>query len=553
LLYAKQPVAVIKFLAGIRVSVFTGRNHMPKGYLALLLHAHLPFVRHPEYSNFLEEDWLFEAITETYIPLLLAYNRMRNDGVPFKVTMSLTPPLLCMLGDDILQKRYDRHLNKLVELAEKEVKRTNTNGHLNYLAQYYLDHFNELRGFWNGCNHDLISEFRKFMEIGNLDIITCGATHGYLPLMKRNPKAVNAQIKVAVDTHEQFLGVKPKGIWLPECAFYEGLDKILAKNGLRYFVVDTHGILFAHPRPKYQNYAPLFCNGSGVAAFGRDLETSVQVWSKDSGYPGDPDYREFYRDIGYDLELDYIKPYIQPNGERKNTGIKYHRITGKGGHKELYDPYWAREKAAMHSANFMYNREKQIEFLSHKMDREPFILAPYDAELFGHWWFEGPQWIEFLFRKSVYDQNTYELTHMRDYLSNNPVQQVSSPAESSWGNAGYHEFWLSDSNGWIYRHLHKAADRMTEMANKYPDAYDLYKRVLDQMARELLLAQSSDWAFIIKSDTMVEYARKRTVNHLRRFTRFYNELQSGQIDEDWLNKVEAVDNIFPQIDYKAYL
>lgn len=525
---------------------------MHKGYLALVLHAHLPFVRHPEYSDFLEEDWLYEAITETYIPLLLMFEGLENDGVPYKFTMSMTPPLLCMLSDDVLKSRYTKHIEKLVELSEKELIRTSNDGHMNYLARHYNENFVKFRDFWHRWNGDLVGAFRHIMEKGNLDIITCGATHGYLPLMKRNPEAVNAQIAMAVQTHKRLLGVEPSGIWLPECAFYPGLDKILAKHNIRYFIVDSHGISFSHPRPRYKNYAPLYCEGSGVAAFGRDLETSVQVWSKESGYPGDPMYREFYRDIGYDLPFEYIGPYVQPTGLRKNTGIKYHRITGKSEHKELYDPYWAHERAALHAGNFMHNREKQVEYLNSELGRKPIILAPYDAELYGHWWYEGPWFLNYLIRKIAFDQSTLSLMNMREYLSNHPTQQVAMPAESSWGNAGYHEFWLSDSNAWIYRHLHKAADRMVEMAKSYPVTDPLRTRVLNQMGRELLLAQASDWAFIIRSDTMVEYAERRTVNHLRRFTRLFNELASGAISEDWLTKVEALDNIFPDLDYHIY-
>ena len=294
---------------------------MHKGYLALVLHAHLPFVRHPEYSDFLEEDWLYEAITETYIPLLLGFERLRNDGVPFKITMSITPPLLCMLADPVLQLRYTRRIETLVELAEKELVRTQGEGHLQYLARHYHQQFTEIRDYWRFWDGQLINAFRKFMQTGDLDIITCGATHGYLPLMRKHPEAVNAQIAVAVETHQRYLGASPTGIWLPECGYFPGVDQVLARHGIRYFVMDAHGVLFSHPRPRYGNHAPIFAAGSGVAAFGRDIETSVQVWSKESGYPGDPMYREFYRDIGYDLPFDYIGPYVQPDGKRKNVGI----------------------------------------------------------------------------------------------------------------------------------------------------------------------------------------------------------------------------------------
>lgn len=526
---------------------------MSIGYLALVLHAHLPFVRHPESDYVLEEEWLFEAITETYVPLLQVFEGLKRDGIEFKLTMSLTPPLVSMLLDPLLQERYDQHLAKLEELAELEVERNTFNGHLKYLAEHNAKEFNGVRNTWERYDRNLVKAFNSFAESNNLEIITCGATHGYLPLMKMYPQAVWAQIKVACEHYEETFGRPPKGIWLPECAYYEGLERMLADAGLRYFLTDGHGILYARPRPRFGTYAPIF-TPSGVAAFGRDHESSQQVWSSEVGYPGSPEYREFYRDLGWDAEYEYIKPYVMPNGQRKNVGIKYHKITGRGlglGDKQLYDPYWAREKAAEHAANFMFNRERQVQHLYSIMQRQPIIVSPYDAELFGHWWYEGPWFIDYLFRKTWFDQSTYAMTHLADYLRQNSTQQVCHPAQSSWGFRGFHEYWLNDTNAWIYPHLHKAAERMIELSRHEP-ADDLEWRALNQAAREVLLAQSSDWAFIMRTGTMVPYAVRRTRSHLMRFHKLHDDIKQGKIDSGWLEKVEAIDNIFPKLNYRVY-
>jgi 1,4-alpha-glucan branching enzyme len=276
------------------------------------------------------------------------------------------------------------------------------------------------------------------------------------------------------------------------------------------------------------------------------------VWSAIEGYPGDYFYREFYRDIGWDLEFDYIRPYISPDGHRKNTGIKYYRITGETNQKEPYNPTAALEKAASHAGNFMFNREKQVEFLYNFMKKKPIIVSPYDAELFGHWWFEGPQWINFLARKIFHDQKIIKMTTPSEYLAENPVNQVSTPSMSSWGYKGYCEVWLDGSNDWIYPHLHQAADRMIELAQTRHNAYGLEQRALNQAARELLLAQSSDWAFIMKTGTMVNYAIKRTRDHVARFTKLYEDVKNNHIDEAWLSSIESKDNLFPEIDYRIY-
>jgi len=523
-----------------------------KGYLALILHAHLPYVRHPEHEQFLEEAWLHEAITETYIPLIGVFQRLLDEGVDFRLSIPISPSLVSMLTDELLQRRYLKHLDKLIELAEKEIERTRRQKEFNRLALMYHDRFTRARQvFENECERDLVAAFRRFQELGKLEILTCAATHGFLPCLCYNEGAVRAQVEVAVAHYEKHFGRSPSGMWLPECGYYHGLDGILKEAGIKYFILETHGVLHASPRPKLGVFAPIYCP-SGVAAFGRDMESSKQVWCAENGYPGDYHYRDFYRDVGFDLDLDYVRPYIQPDGIRVFTGMKYYRITGRTDHKQPYDPDTATEKAAQHAGNFMFNRERQIEHLYSVMGRRPILIAPYDAELFGHWWFEGPEWLYFFLKKAHYDQRVLRLVTPSEYLCENPKNQVATPSPSSWGYKGYNEVWLEGSNDWIYRHLHKAAERMTEIArsNGNPDA--LTKRALNQAARELLLAQGSDWAFIMKVGAMDSYARKRTVDHLLRFSHLYDDIRAGRIDRDRLLRLESIDNIFPDINHSVY-
>lgn len=522
---------------------------MFKGYLCLVLHGHLPYVRHPEHEDFLEEDWLYEAITETYIPLIGVFERLSEDKIKFRLTMSVTPTLASMLTDPLLQERYLKHLNSLIELAYKEVDRTRWVPEFHALANMYLGLFTSARELFERYHRNLVLAFKRFQDSGNLEIITCGATHGYLPLMDVAKPSVRAQIKVAIANYEKNFGRRPRGIWLPECAYQPGDDEIFKEAGLKYFFTDSHGILHGTPRPKYGVFAPVYCK-SGVACFARDMESSKQVWSSVEGYPGDYDYREFYRDIGFDLDYDYIKPYIHPDGIRINTGIKYFRITGTANDKRPYDSHLARERAAEHAGNFMFNREKQAEYLFDALGRRPIIVSPYDAELFGHWWFEGPQWLEFLIRKVTYDQKTIKLATPCEYLAENPKNQVLTPSMSSWGWKGYAEVWLQGTNDWIYRHLHKASRVMTELAKSYPNVDGLKRRALNQALRELLLAQSSDWAFIMATGTHVSYAYRRTKAHLLRFFKLTDDIRSEKIDEAFLRELEDRDNIFPEIDYR---
>ncbi len=522
------------------------------GYLSIVLHAHLPFVRHPEHPEFLEEDWLYEAISETYLPLLQRFDQLMADGVPFRVTMTLTPTLVSMLRDGLLMDRYRQRLDRLCELGEKEVHRTRGDPTFHPLAQFYREHFEGLRRDFDGYGRDLVGAFRRLQDSGVLEIITCTATHGFLPLMRERPEAVRAQITVAANHYRQIFGRDPNGIWLAECGYYPGVERLLAAEGLRFFFVDTHGLTDATPRPLHGPYAPVFTE-SGVAAFARDPESSQQVWSSKFGYPGDPVYREFYRDIGWDLDLDYIRPHIQPTGDRKNTGFKYYRVTGSTMEKAPYDPDEARDRAATHAGNFLFNRERQFEFLASKMgDRAPIVVSPYDAELYGHWWFEGPTFLEQLFRKCAQGQTAFSLATPADYLRDNPEHQIATPASSSWGEEGYSKMWLDGSNDWIYRHLNRCGELMTGLAQDFPDTDGLRRRALNQAARELLLAQASDWAFIMKTGTMVDYAIRRTREHIQRFHRLHDQVRAGRVEEGWLGLVEARNNLFPEIDYRVY-
>lgn len=527
---------------------------MAKGYFGLVLHAHLPFVRHPEYPRFMEEDWLFEAITETYIPLLDVFNRLDAEGVNFKLAMSITPPLAAMLADPMLQDRYVEHLDRLIELANKELVRTQFVPQFRELAQMYFDKFTWCKRFfcdWYG--KDLLSGFRHWSDRGNLEILTCTATHGFLPLLRPNPTAVRAQIKQAVRSHKRHFGKSPNGIWLAECGYYEGVEADLAANGIGFFYTDTHGILLGTPAPKMGVYAPVI-TPSGPACFARDPETSRAVWSAEIGYPGDYDYREFYRDLGFDLDHEYLGDIQHIPGIRSNTGFKYYRITGKGVAHEPYNPGNAFRKAAIHAEEFVANRRRQVTHLAQYMDRPPLIVAPYDAELYGHWWYEGPEFLYNVFKKMHFDQDELEPITPSGYLERHPINQKQVPAFSTWGHLGYADVWLNGTNDWIYPHLHAAASRMEEMARRFPDAWGDYQRALNQMARELYLAQASDWAFIMRTGTTVEYAVARTREHLAAFNRLYEIVSAGQeVPMSELAALEERDNIFPDADYKDFL
>jgi len=525
---------------------------MTKGYFALVLHAHLPFVRHPEDATVMEEQWLYEAITGTYLPLLQVFEGLLADQVPYRVTVSLSAPLLTMLADDLLKERYARHLDALIELAGKELDRTRPEPHYHRLAQMYLDRFHSLRHTWRSHDGSLVRAFRRLQEAGRVEVITSTATHAFFPMMDRNWASMRAQVHVAANLYEDHFGQRPRGMWLGECGYVPGSDELLREAAIRYFLVDSHALLLADRRPVYGIHAPIYCP-SGVAAFARDTESSQQVWSAKEGYPGDPKYRDFYRDIGFDLPMDYIGPHVHPEGIRMYTGIKYHAITHAKLHdKWVYDPDAARARAGLHASHFRGNREKQVEALAARMDRPPIVVSPYDAELYGHWWYEGPIFLNDVFRQLHFDQGSVESITPGDYLDRHATNQMATPSMSSWGAKGYAEYWCNDKNAWTHRHLHTAAERMTELARRNAAATGLELRALNQAARELMLAQSSDWPFIMTTGTTVPYATRRFNEHILQFTELYTELKAGRLDEKRIADLEGRDNIFPEVDYRIY-
>jgi 1,4-alpha-glucan branching enzyme len=524
---------------------------MRSGYLALILHAHLPFVRHPEHEHFLEEDWLFEAITETYIPLLRMMQRLANDGVPFKLAMSITPTLCAMLQDELLRERYVRHLDLLIDLAAREQKRNHKHPKLRDLAEFYSDLFFETRCFFvEQWKCDLLASFRDLRAAGALEIIGCAATHGLLSLIQRQSReAARAQILIGRDVYVGLFGADPTGFWLPECAYAPGLESLLQEANIRWFVLDAHGAIFGKPRPCRSIYAPYY-TPAGPAVFARDRDSSRQVWSAQEGYPGHSAYREFYRDVGFDLPMEHLGPIAR--GSRKFSGVKYFRITGRGKEKELYDREAAENAVEMHAGHFVEQRQMQLRELS-GLSFDPIIVAPFDAELFGHWWFEGPRFLELVVRKAAREQG-FRLTTPSEYLAAHSTQQAIQPAASTWGENGYLGVWLDPNNAWIYPHLHTATQHLSEAARRHAgDSSPLADRVLKQLARELLLAQSSDWAFLMKTGTAKEYATKRTLDHLSRFNRLHDQFTANHVDEKFLHDCEWRDNLFPNVNWRYYI
>ncbi|WP_036909993.1 1,4-alpha-glucan branching protein domain-containing protein [Prochlorococcus marinus] len=512
---------------------------MAKGKLAIVLHAHLPYVR-SKVPGSLEEDWYFQALMECYLPLLkiLEDSAKAKDLNP-KLTISLSPTLLSLLNDEELKTRFPKwlkvRLNLLtsVERSQKEA------------ADFLAKNINIQLDNWSNCEGDLIKRFSNLEDLQVLDILTCAATHGYLPLLRENIECVNAQLSTAVREHFRFFGKTPQGIWLPECAYYEGLDSLMSQNGLRYSILDGHGILHAKPRPRYGIYAPI-CTKNGVAFFGRDSDSTLPVWSSRQGYPGNGEYREFHRDLGWDLPLEILNK----NGikEPRPLCLKLNKVTSQQtslNKKDFYKPEVAANTVRKHALDYLLGKKLQLQKLYQAIDQSPVLIAPFDAELFGHWWFEGPSFLYEIFKQA--NEQEIEFTRLNDVLRETSSIQLCEPCPSSWGQGGFHKYWLNASNSWLISEWSKAGRAMIEICNVGVEKKsDL--RVIQQAARELLLSQSSDWSFILRAGTTTELAKERINRHLKRFWSLIESLENKEtFSESTLIDFEEEDSIFPLI------
>ena len=518
---------------------------MAPGDLALVLHAHLPYVRSSEPGS-LEEDWYFQALQECYLPLLAVLEAAAADRRQQpRLTLGLSPTLLSLLADRPLNARF------LPWIAQRQELLRQAPAGFEAAAAHLAGQLTAVVTHWQAIGGQLIPRFRRLQQLGVLDLITCGATHGYLPLLRQVPEAVWAQLITAVREHERLLGERPLGIWLPECAYYEGLDQQLVAAGLRYSVLDAHGLLHALPRPRYGVFAPI-CSPAGAAFFGRDSSATLPVWSAREGYPGDGAYREFHRDLGWDLpDAELTSRGIR---SRRPLGLKLHRVTAQGcplEHKQPYEPAVAAARIEEHAAAYLRGRADELTGLAGSMERRPLLVAPFDAELFGHWWFEGPQFLAALFRQA--GESGVRLVTLRDNLAGGDPLQVCRPSPSSWGQGGYHDYWLNETNAWVVAEWQKASRAMVRRVQGGV-ASEAQRQLLTQAGRELLLAQSSDWSFILRAGTTTELAKERIERHLDRFWRLLDAIENGtELPAEWLKAVAIEDGLFPGLNAADWL
>ena len=554
---------------------------MTVGSFVFMLHSHLPYYRMAGMWPFGEEN-LYECMSETYVPLLNAISELYDEeGIKAKLTVGITPILAEQLNDEHLKNGFIEYLDSRIEAVSKDLERypdpkVEHSQHLKYLAKYYFDWFNHIKDcFINKYNKDLISAFKKYQDLGCIEITTSGATHGFSPLLATDSN-LNAQFKVGSDTTKRLFGKKAKGCWLPECAYRQGYEFVgkdgkkkwrpaievtLQNNDIEYFFTESHVIeggnsvgnrrvvgIYGNieyiplpPREEtgYDTYSAYWLPDAQVAVMGRNDRAGFQVWSAADGYPGDGCYREFHK-------------------KDDKSGMNYWRITSSTtdlGDKMLYDPVLAMNQVNSNSDHYTTLLYDLLKNYKAQKGKEGLIMVSFDTELYGHWWFEGVEFIKQVIRKLNNFIPEIERLTAGEYLEKHPPVDTIQIPESSWGQGGHFYVWLNHLTEWMWPIINGCEKRIIDIVSKYEKIPEdkLLHRALNQLARENLLLQSSDWPFLITTWQAKDYATERFEEHVERFEKIADMIEANNINEAELQKIESIDNCFPVIDYRVYL
>jgi 1,4-alpha-glucan branching enzyme len=517
-----------------------------KGLLTICLNVHLPFTHFTSFNELFQERWLFETILECYLPMIATFHRLSVDKVPFKVLLSLSPMLITMLQDEVIQTKFIFYIRHRLEKAEQEVKRT-TGTPYEAMAKHYLALLEQYDALYRMIGGDFVNCLTQAQEKGWVELITTGATSMFLPIYAQFPSAIKAQISTAVSFHKQQFGSRTQGFFVPYCAYYPGLDRVLQQQGLSYFITSGHSVLQGNPAPLNAIYAPVETS-LGMVAFPRNRAVSDAFWRSKEGYAWHPSYRDFYRydtNASHDvMSIDTYNILFMQQDEPYCEGFKYLAMATDANFKpSVYDFEKAMAQVSIHATEFIKDRLSEFSGARRSMDKVPHVLGVIDLELLGHRWFEGPWFIEELFRQ-LHLQDDIEMIHPSEYMHHFLNLQVVDPSFSSWGLEGYSQIWLDDSTDWLVRHLFKAVERMIELAMRFPHATGLKKRVLNQAAREVMLATAGDWPLLIWHKTNKELAVDQVRLHLANFYQIYEAMGRNTVRTDWLTTMERQNPVF---------
>ncbi|MDR3301773.1 MAG: DUF1957 domain-containing protein [Spirochaetaceae bacterium] len=527
--------------------------------ISFVFNIHLPFVRETEPQFIYEELPFFELISLSFIPFLEMLDRLDADHIPFHITLVM-PPLLCqLLTDELLVKRYLEYVDKQIAFGQKEIIRCKSKPKLLKLAQFYYESTIDKRFlFVERYNKNIPSALSYYARRGNVELVTTAAINAYLPFYINYPSSISAQIETALVSHKQFFKERPQGFWLPELAYCEGLDRLIRYYKFEWTIIDTHTALLSRPYPEYGSYYPLKTQ-KGLSLLVKDFYAYKEIMDRKSGCSVNPVFRSYFGDVGFELPKSYVIDFISARGIRLATGCKYYTKKQNGKSKGIYHGEKAAKAAKAAAQDFVSNRAKSLSEARETMNKTPLSLCVLPFDYFGRFWYEGWTFIEEVFKGGA-EEPALEFMTPSAYLAKENAHefQIISPEYSSSGFHGYAEAYLDSSNIWVYRHLLRSVERMIELSERFTEETDIRERVLNQAAREVLLAMDTDWArFTADGEQYISsewrrYAQYQLRHHLRNFTTLYESLGNSQLSTRFLTDLESRNNVFPNINYRSF-
>lgn len=500
------------------------------GCFCLVLHTHMPYVRRNGAWP-VGEDWLYQVMADTYIPLLGMFAQLEDEGLESCAALTVTPVLCEQLADPYIKERFIAYLKTMSTRTGEDIRDFSyfADHERKSLADAYLDEYRRKLLAFVTIDGDLLGALASFEESGLVETIASCATHAFLPGLA-DWRSVRNQIMIGLESHRRHLGVNPAGFWIPECAYREGVEELLEAEGVRYVLVDRSA---APGRPSTR---PFYIGSSRVAAIARSERAHRNAWDEEVGYPTDGRY------------LDSVKYY-------HSSGLHYWKVTGPGvsiEDKEVYQPAPAQERALDHAEHFINDVRDELKASASEGEAAvPLVLASYDTEFFGHGWREGVYWLEITLR-SLARCSGLRLTTPSLYLDGNPPSARCALAETTWGTDRDHSTWLNEETAWMWRDLDGAQRGLFELAGR-AGAGSLAGRALAQAEREVLLLESSDWPYMVAKDRAKEYAIERFRAHLERYRMLAGALEKGELEtvRSDIDEIEEVDNIFGELDLEA--
>jgi len=492
------------------------------------------------------EDRLFRSIAQTYVPLLNMFSSLSRDKVPFKMSLVISPTLCAELSDEYVKARYVKWLEERIDLGKKELMRCT--GDIKKRAQKCLAEATQsLVDFTEVYNSDILGKFKEYEEKGYIELLATTATYAYLPHYADIQEAVNAQIEVGIQSHKQFFGTQPDGFWLPHLGYANNISKTLRAYNVNYTVVDARSVLFSEKRANAGIFEPVRTDGF-VAVLANDTDFTRRI----ENYKEAPEYLANKRDIGYEIEIENIEPFISPNSPRIQTGYKYY-----DGNDEVYSEAKAFDRVEKDAADFVASVEKKLEkaydILYPTLPENYAVIdvCTIDTANIGREWNEGISFLEKSIRSFAQNGNI-DLESAKDIVDRQLKLQKIDLYPCSAIGTGFGENLLGSTNDWLLKYARRAVDRMIDLAERFPTDTGIKARLLNLASREILLSQSSEWANLMNDNSFSAFAEKSFTENISAFSTVYESLGSNSVSTEWLTTVEREHPIFPWINYRVF-